>query len=95
MLSDQWSRNNDLYCAFVGDDVDFFIGEEVAKSPDFRPRLKDIRIPLLVIAGRYDCALYPHYQLEFARFAPEAQFLMFEKRANDRGGGAHACDFDG
>lgn len=42
-----------------------------------------------------DRALYPHYQLEFARFAPEAQFLMFEKMANDRGGGAHACDFDG
>ncbi|WP_407572929.1 alpha/beta fold hydrolase [Deinococcus altitudinis] len=79
LLSDPWSRNADLYPVFVGDDVDFFIGGEVAKLPDFRPRLRELLVPALVLAGRYDRALYPQYQRDFQQFAPQVEFVMLER----------------
>ncbi|MGZ3673472.1 MAG: alpha/beta fold hydrolase [Ktedonobacterales bacterium] len=79
LLSEPGARNDDLYYVFVGDDVEFFIGGEVAKLPDFRPRLRELAMPTLVIAGRYDRALYPRYQQEFARCAPQAEFVMMER----------------
>jgi pimeloyl-ACP methyl ester carboxylesterase len=68
-----------VYAAFAGDDIEFMIGGEVAQLPDFRPRLKELRMPLLVIAGRYDRALYPAYQHQFARYAPQAEFVIMER----------------
>ena len=79
LLSEPGSRNADLYPVFVGDDVEFFIGGEVAKLPDFRPRLKELAMPTLIFAGRYDRALYPAYQIEFARYAPQARFVWMER----------------
>ncbi len=64
---------------FVGDDVEFFIGGEVTKLPDFRPRLKELRMPVLILAGRYDRALCPKYQYDFQRFAPQAEFVWMER----------------
>jgi proline iminopeptidase len=64
---------------FVGDDVEFFVGGEVAKLPDFRPRLAELSMPTLILAGRYDRALYPAYQAEFARYAPRARFVWMER----------------
>lgn len=79
LLSEPGSRNLALYPLFCGADVDFIIGGEVAKLPDFRPRLKEIQVPMLIVAGRYDRALYPRLQREFARCAPQAEFLMLER----------------
>lgn len=79
LLSEAGSRNAELYRVFAGDDIEFFIGGEVARLPDFRPRLGELRMPLLVLAGRYDRALYPRYQREFAQFAPHAHFVMMER----------------
>lgn len=79
LLSEPSARNADLYPVFVGDDVEFFIGREVARLPNFRPRLKDIAMPALILAGRYDRALYPKYQAEFQRFAPQARFVWMER----------------
>ncbi len=42
LLSEPGSKNAELYPVFVGDDVEFFIGGEVAKLPDFRPRLEEL-----------------------------------------------------
>lgn len=79
LLSEPGSRNADLYPVFAGEDVEFFIGGEVARLPDFRPRLKDLAMPTLILAGRYDRALYPKYQYEFARSAPQAEFTWMER----------------
>lgn len=79
LLSEPGARNAELYPVFVGDDVEFFIGGEVAKLPDFRPRLHELRMPVLILAGRYDRALYPKYQHEFKRFAPQADFVWMER----------------
>jgi pimeloyl-ACP methyl ester carboxylesterase len=40
-----------------------------AGIPDFRPRLKEITMPILVRAGRYDRALYPRLQYQFTEHA--------------------------
>jgi len=77
--SEPGSKNAELYPVFVGDDVEFFIGGEVARLPDFRPRLRELSMPVLILAGRYDRALCPKYQLDFARCAPQAAFRCMER----------------
>ena len=79
LLSEPGARNAELYPVFVGDDVEFFIGGEVARLPDFRPRLAELSMPTLILAGRHDRALYPAYQIEFARYAPQARFVWMER----------------
>jgi proline iminopeptidase len=77
--SEPGSKNAELYPVFAGDDVEFFIGGEVARLPDFRPRLRELRMPVLILAGRFDRALCPRYQLDFKRCAPQAQFRWMER----------------
>jgi proline iminopeptidase len=79
LLSEPGSRNPVLYQTFCGSDVDFIIGGEVARIPDFRQRLRDLTVPALILAGRYDRALYPALQRQFASFAPRATFRMLER----------------
>lgn len=79
LLSEPGARNAELYPVFVGDDVEFFIGGQVAQLPDFRPRLKELQMPVLILAGRYDRALYPKYQYDFKRFAPQAELVWMER----------------
>lgn len=79
LLSEPGARNAELYPVFAGDDVEFFIGGEVAKLPDFRPRLGALSMPTMILAGRYDRALYPKYQIEFARHTPQARFVWMER----------------
>ena len=71
--------NLDLYFTFTGHDIDFFIGGQLNLIPDFRPLLKDLSMPVLILAGRHDRALYPRYQREFKQYCPQATFLMFEQ----------------
>jgi proline iminopeptidase len=79
LLSEPGARNAELYPVFCGADVDFIIGGEVPAIPDFRPRLKEIAAPMLVLAGRYDRALYPRMQEQFLHFAPSAKFQILER----------------
>jgi proline-specific peptidase len=79
LLTEPGSRNAELYPLFCGADVDFIIGGQVPAIPDFRPRLRELRVPLLVLAGRYDRALYPLLQQQFVEFAPSARFKILER----------------
>ncbi|KJK58354.1 hypothetical protein UK12_11050 [Saccharothrix sp. ST-888] len=79
LLNEPGARNMELYPVFVGADVDFVIGGEVARIPDFRPRLKEITAPTMVLAGRFDRALYPQLQREFVLHAPQFQFHVLER----------------
>jgi proline-specific peptidase len=73
------ARNAELYPLFAGADVDFIIGGEVPRIPDFRPRLREITVPVLVIAGRYDRALYPQLQRQFTEFGPQIRLELLER----------------
>jgi proline iminopeptidase len=68
----------DVYYAIAGEDADFLIGGDIAKL-DFRARLKDSPMPMLIIAGRYDRgASLPRFAVQFTRYAPQARFVMLE-----------------
>lgn len=79
LASEPGARNLELYPLFAGADVDFIIGGQVAQIPDFRPRLKDITIPVMVLAGRYDRALYPALQRQFTQYNPQIRLEWLER----------------
>jgi proline iminopeptidase len=72
------SNNNDVYCAITGDDADFLASGDIGKI-DFRLDLKKLTMPLLILAGRYDRVAIPRWTVQYKRYAPQAQFVMFEK----------------
>ena len=70
--------NPDVLCAIDGDDGDFVPGPEMAKL-DFHAQLKSLKMPVLILAGRYDRGMLPRYAQQYKTYAPQAQFVMFEK----------------
>jgi proline iminopeptidase len=79
LATEPGARNLELYPLFAGADVDFSVGGQVAAIPDFRPRLKEITIPVMVLAGRYDRALYPALQRQFTQYAPQIRLEFLER----------------
>jgi proline iminopeptidase len=75
---DSLSNNTELYYAMVGDDGDFIIGGDMYKL-DFRTQLKNLKMPTLIIEGRFDRVAYPKFSIQFKKYAPQADFVMFEK----------------
>jgi proline iminopeptidase len=72
------SLNNDVYCAIVGEDADFVVSGEIGKL-DFRQDLRKLSMPMLILAGRFDRVVSPRWMVQYKRYAPQAQFVMFEK----------------
>jgi proline iminopeptidase len=79
LATEPGARNLELYPVFAGADVDFIIGGEVARIPDFRPRLKEMTVPVMVLAGRYDRALYPRLQRQFTESDPRIRLEFLER----------------
>jgi proline iminopeptidase len=79
LATEPGARNLELYPLFAGADVDFIIGGQIAQIPDFRPRLKEITAPVMVLAGRYDRALYPQLQRQFTEYAPRIRLEFLER----------------
>jgi proline iminopeptidase len=75
--------NTDVYCAMTGEDGDFLIAGDLA-SFDFRRELKNIAVPMLILAGRYDRVAFPSWTVEYKRYAPRAKFVMLEKSGHFR-----------
>lgn len=69
--------NPDVYYTIAGDDADFVIGGDIA-ALDFKPDLHKLRMPVMILAGRFDRVSIPRYAIEYKRFIPQAQFVMFE-----------------
>lgn len=74
--------NPEVYYTIAGDDADFLIGGDIAKL-DFRAKLKNLKMPTLILAGRYDRVSLPRFSLQFKQYAPQAQFVMFEKSGHN------------
>jgi len=70
--------NFDVYYAMAGEDADIKLGGSLA-GLDFRERLQELRMPILIVAGRYDRISRPNEALLFKQYAPQAKFVMFEK----------------
>lgn len=67
-----------VLCAIDGDDGDFVAGPEMAKL-DFHRQLKDLKMPALIVAGRFDRGMLPRYALKFKTYAPQVHLVLFEK----------------
>ncbi|HEX5024793.1 MAG TPA: alpha/beta hydrolase [Agriterribacter sp.] len=74
--------NSKLYYQMVGKDGDFFVGSDIGNF-DFRKKLKDLTMPILIIAGRFDRVAVPYMQVKFKEYCPQAQFVMFEKSGHN------------
>ena len=71
------SFNTALYYQMVGKDGDFFVGSDIG-SFDFRKKLKDLKMPILIIGGRYDRVAVPWMMVKYKDYCPQAKFVMFE-----------------
>ncbi|MEO8768853.1 MAG: alpha/beta hydrolase [Ferruginibacter sp.] len=74
--------NSKLYYQMVGKDGDFIVGNDIGNF-DFRKQLKDLKMPILIIAGRYDRVAVPWMQVKFKEYCPQAKFVMFEKSGHN------------
>jgi proline iminopeptidase len=78
IMSGGGSINNDVYCAITGEDADYLVSGDMGKF-DYRLDLKKLTMPLLILVGRYDRIAFPRWTIQYKRYAPQAQFVMFEK----------------
>ena len=74
--------NSKLYYQMVGKDGDFIVGNDIGNF-DFRKQLKDLKMPILIIGGRYDRVAVPTEMVKYKRFCPQAKFVMFEKSGHN------------
>ncbi len=79
LATEPGARTVELYPLFAGADVDFEVGGEITAIPDFRPRLAGIGCPVMVLAGRFDRALYPRLQQGFLDAAPQIALHVLER----------------
>jgi len=61
----------------VGKDGDFIVGNDIGNF-DFRKDLKNLKMPVLIIGGRYDRVAVPWMMVKYKEYCPQARFVMFE-----------------
>jgi len=74
--------NSKLYYQMVGKDGDFIVGSDIGNF-DYRQQLKNLTMPVLIVAGRYDRVAVPEMQVKYKRYCPQAKFVMFEKSGHN------------
>lgn len=74
--------NTKLYYQMVGKDGDFIVGSDIGKF-DFRKQLKNLKMPVLIVTGRYDHVAVPWMEVQYKKYCPQAQFVMFEKSGHN------------
>ena len=74
--------NSKLYYQMVGKDGDFLVTSDIGTF-DFRKDLKDLKMPVLVYAGRFDRVATPAEMVKYKKFCPQATFVMFEKSGHN------------
>ncbi|MEP7166215.1 MAG: alpha/beta hydrolase [Ferruginibacter sp.] len=74
--------NTKLYYQMVGKDGDFIVGNDIGNF-DFRKQLKDLKMPVLIVAGRFDRVAVPWMQVKYREYCPQAKFVMFEKSGHN------------
>jgi len=69
--------NAKLYYQMVGKDGDFIVGNDIGNF-DYRMKLKDLTMPVLIYGGRYDRVAVPEMMVKYKQYCPQAKFVMFE-----------------
>jgi len=76
------SFNAKLYYQMVGKDGDFIVGSDIGNF-DFRKQLKDLKMPILVIGGRFDRVAVPSMMIKYKDYCPQAKYVMFENSGHN------------
>lgn len=74
--------NSRLYYQMVGRDGDFIVGSDIGTF-DFRRQLKDLKMPALVVGGRYDRVAVPAEMIKYREFCPQCRYVMFESSGHN------------
>jgi proline iminopeptidase len=74
--------NTKLYYQMVGKDGDFIVGNDIGNF-DYRTKLKDLKMPVLIYGGRYDRVAVPWMMVKFKEYCPQARFVMFERSGHN------------
>jgi proline iminopeptidase len=74
--------NTKLYYQMVGSDGDFVVGNDIGTF-DYRPVLKNLKMPVLILAGRYDRVAVPWMAVQYKQYCPQAKFVLFEKSGHN------------
>jgi proline iminopeptidase len=74
--------NARLYYQMVGNDGDFVVGSDIGRF-DYRQQLKNLEMPVLILAGRYDRVAVPWMMVQYKQYCPKAQFVLFEKSGHN------------
>lgn len=74
--------NSKLYYQMVGKDGDFIVGSDIGTF-DFRKQLRDLKMPILIIGGRYDRVAIPSMMVKYKEYCPQAKFVMFERSGHN------------
>jgi proline iminopeptidase len=74
--------NTKLYYQLVGKDGDFVVGNDIARF-DVTNQLKNLKMPVLVVAGRYDRVSVPKEAVQYKKYCPQAQFVIFERSGHN------------
>jgi proline iminopeptidase len=74
--------NTALYYQMVGKDGDFIVGSDIGTF-DYRRELKNLKMPVLILAGRYDRVAVPKMQELYKEYCPQAKFVMFERSGHN------------
>jgi len=74
--------NSKLYYQLVGADGDFIVGNDIGTF-DYRRRLKELKMPVLIYGGRYDRVAVPYMMVKYKQYCPQARFEMFEKSGHN------------
>lgn len=73
---------NDVYVSIIGKDGDFDVSGSMINQ-DYRRKLKHVKAKTLIVAGRYDGVSTPEFAVQYKRFMPQAQFVMFEQSGHN------------
>lgn len=76
------SFNSKLYYQMVGKDGDFIVGGDIGNF-DFRKKLKNLTMPVLIYGGRYDRVAVPSMTIKYKKYCPQARFMFFEKSGHN------------
>ncbi|MDP9047102.1 MAG: alpha/beta hydrolase [Bacteroidota bacterium] len=74
--------NKKLYYQMVGKDGDFIVGSDIGTF-DYRKQLKGLKMPILIVTGRYDRVAVPWMAIKFKEYCPQARFVIFEKSGHN------------
>jgi proline iminopeptidase len=78
IVFDEHTFNAEEYYQIAGPDADFQLGSEMLAF-DHTAELGNLKMPVLVIAGRADGIVYPAVALRFKRYLTQAEMVIFEK----------------